>query len=464
MGRASATELFDANLDRTYQFCLFFFTMGAANPDHLRIGRLPEDAVQKALQRRQHVVTEWDYPRRFVVQQDVGPAINRTEMSFHALGSEVEVTWAFSIEPKGILGSLFTAIPRRQLGKAAPEIRKNLRKLKNDLEYLDPGLEEAFADFQRAIRANASDEARQEGETIAPSEAPTHGQNPVQPQSDAVRKQGEMLLTGTAFFEAIQEALGKKSESLLKMAELFYYAGHLHLSVAGADNSDEALAEFKAQQIADMVHVALSGAPAEQQNLSGMLPYYTAWGKKLLDFGTVGLMGLHERAQGNQEIMARLLLEYAAPPPVTRIQRVARESNFQDAPVMAMLQRWAASHDQASQTGHNKSTETPPVRESAHELRTSSNEPPSDRETTSPVKSSAENKTGRQLASVLLYSTGENQIRAIRALSEAIGAELDEALELAESAPVVILRHASREEAERVERLLRDTGADACII
>ena len=151
---------------------------------------------------------------------------------------------------------------------------------------------------------------------------------------DKVRKQGEDLLRGSAYFHVLIETTGVPDGDLRHAENVLRYTGGLHLAIVGDDVSDEALAKIRENQLSDFVDMMVSGKEAE---LAYLWCYFLFWGKKLPD---LDLRDLYEEAQEDLEKTVELLLEYASPPEEAMIRKVAEERSHHEDDVLMFFREW----------------------------------------------------------------------------------------------------------------------------
>lgn len=151
-----ASEVFEGPVELVYEFTLFFFAAQDASPRLLEFGQVDSELARKQLSQGKKLVTRWQCPVRFVVDQPNGPVIIRTEIGIMPVEGYSGVTWTFSLHPVSLLGRILSWRERRHMKKTEnsnPDHRKNLLRLKWEFEHREKtGIAEAFGYFREQLR------------------------------------------------------------------------------------------------------------------------------------------------------------------------------------------------------------------------------------------------------------------------------------------------------------------------
>lgn len=156
MSKDTADELFNGSIELVYEFALFFFLFGNADPKLLQSGELNKAELDLAYENGGKVLSKWKYLSHLVIEGiDLPGIIVGIEMNFQPEGRMTRVTWTFFMRPRNFLTRLLTAKSRREMEHSTEKnsiARRDLLRLKQNFEYREQtGLDEAFQDFRRRL-------------------------------------------------------------------------------------------------------------------------------------------------------------------------------------------------------------------------------------------------------------------------------------------------------------------------
>lgn len=280
-----------------YHTFLLFFQGPNDHAEFTGKGTRSAEELRELLMVGRPLVTEWEYPRSFTVEQMNGPVIVRTTMRFVGIASRtVVVSCEYSLHPQNFLGSVLTAIPRRRLSKAAAGIRATLWNLKVECEG------HAYDHVLKHLMGP---------DPLAHLDPP---EGRLQTVIDAeVWHRGMTLLEAASYFKVLRAELGPAAEHFEELAQELRMAGQLHLMLASDERlPDGHLNAVEGAYVENFARLALSEHAYDQELLSLMMPYFMSLKKHLAAVGPQ-LPRMNEEAQGSRTAMAKLLLGYASP-------------------------------------------------------------------------------------------------------------------------------------------------------